>query len=380
MKYIRAIISSLAIVFILILGISFVAKADIFAPTASAPTEDKTVLKTGEEFTVYNNINGDLFCFGQNVAISGIINGDVFCAAENIDLKGIVNGSVRLAGDTVKMSMSARVSRNVSIAANNISIGKSVDLNSDLHAAAQNIVLDGSVGRDFSAIANDVKINGTVGRDVNVKNASLTISNTAAIGGNVFNNTSKSSDINKDAVLGKITSYNTTKSKFASIVKNFFVGYAFWFISLLIISFAVLWLFPKPLVNSVKLANNSPVRVLATGLIVVFIVPILLLIICLTIVGIPLALLLGLIYIITLSMSGPFFAFLVGSKFLPERKLWIRMLLGSTLVLMSYSLPVIGFFVALVVGIFGSGMFATLILERLPEAKHPKSKKTKTIA
>lgn len=370
MNSIRIVCASVVLAIISIFSIGVVA-------SAQSATIDKTVVKKGQNYSITETINGDLYCFGQEVELSGKVNGDVFCAAQKLIVSGDINGSARLAAETIEIS--GQISGNVSTAASSLSIQPNAVLGQDIQSAAQDIVVDGTITRDFSAIAKTVKINGNIGRDISVKNANLTVADTAIVGGNVYNNSSKSPNINKDAILGKINSYNTTKSKFASAAKNFFVGYAFWFISLMIISFAVLWLFPRPLVNSVNLANTKPVRVLATGLIVVFISPLLMLFVALTIVGIPLALLLGLIYIITLAMSGPFFAFLVGSKFLPERKLWVRMLLGSTLVLVSYSLPLIGFFVAIVVGVFGSGMFASIILERLPQAKHPKTQKSKPI-
>lgn len=335
---------------------------------------DKTVVKKGQNYSVDGTINGDLFCFGQDVTITATVNGDVICAGHSLTILGVINGSARFASN--KLSVNGQISGNTSLAANSVSINKSAKLGGDLHAADSQITVDGSVGRDFSAVARSVTINGNIGRDVNVKNANLNIASSASIGGSVYNNSTKPAIIANQASTGDISNYNTNKSKFVSAAKGFLVDHVYWFVSLIIISFAVLWLFPRPLVSAVRLANNTPIRVLATGLVTIFVTPIVLVLLALTVVGIPLALLLFLIYIVVIFMSGPFFAFIVGSKFLPEQSLWVKMLLGSSIVLIAYSLPLAGFLVALVATVFGSGVFVSLIVSRLPHAKQQKSTKT----
>lgn len=366
MSLARTLLGSIILATIILLGVGFSVSAQDITNTSAEQVIDKTVIKKGQNYSINNTINGDLYCFGQDVTISGTINGDVFCAAKSINFSGDVNGSARLAGE--KVNVSGQVSNNASIVASEINIENSASIGGDLNAAAQNIVINGTILRDFTAVAKNVTINGNVGRDVEVKNASLTVSQNALIGGSVTNKSDKKASIVSSAVTGRVDSKNGSSNKL-NVIAGFLLGYVYWFMALMIVSFAVLWLFPKPLVNSVKLANEKPIRVTATGIISVFITPIILFLIALTLIGIPLSILLSLIYIISIFMSGPFFAFLVGSKFLPEQKLWIKMLLGSAIVLIAYSLPVIGFVVAVVASVFGSGMFVSLIVERLPHTK-----------
>ena len=359
-------LASALTVFVLV-GVGSAASAEQSQPSTVI---DKTIFKKGQNYTVDSTINGDLYCLGQDVVISGTINGDVMCAAQNIFFSGTANGSARFAAENVIIM--GKITGNVSAIASNVKIEKQSILGADLQAAASHVLINGIINRDFSAAAKTVTINGQVGRDVDVKNSNLTVSNGATIGGSINNNSTKPANISNDAKTSSVNNYTTNKTKFAKAAKSFLLGYVYWFISFLIISFAIVWLFPKPLINSIKLANQKPLSVAAVGIITIFVAPLVLLILALTIVGIPLAILLALIYAIIIFMSGPFFAFLVGSKFLPEQRLWVRMLLGSSIVLVAYSLPVVGIFMALLVVVFGGGLFTSLIIERLPHAKQHK--------
>lgn len=373
MSLYKSLFAGLAIIILALVGLNFVAFALDTNTPSNGSVIDKTVVKKGANYTINETINGDLFCFGETVTITGTINGDVFCAAQDIIFSGVINGSARFAAENVNIL--GTVSGNVSAAASSLKLENSTTVESDMHVAAQDIVLAGSVARDFSAIAKKVTISGSVGRDVSIKNANLTVAEGATIGGTIHNNSPNAAKIDSTSLTNKVNNYTTNKTKFIDIVKNFLIGYAFWFVSLMLISFVMLWLFPSPLVNSVKNANDKPIATLAIGLITIFVVPVALIIIALTVVGIPLAILLGLIYVLIIFMSGPFFAFFVGSKFLPEQKLWVKMLLGSSLVLISYSLPVIGFAMAVIVTVFGGGMFTSLLIKRLPHVKQVKPAK-----
>ncbi len=333
---------------------------------------DKTALFAGQDIVVDGTINGDLFCAGQNVTVNGTINGDVFCAGQNFTLNGLVNGSARLAGQN--LTINGKVTGNISMAGSTLSISEKGVAGQDVQATGASLIVRGVITRDLATSSQDVVISGVVGRDARIKDESIEITDTAKIGGNLYYQSTAQAQIAPGVVAGTTTQTQPPAQKPVNTAKAFVLGYGYWFAAMLLIAFVVLLLFPRVLDNSVKEANARPGRTIFNGFFAVFLPPVLIVMLCLTLIGIPLAVLLSLIYMIALFMCGPFFAFFVGSKILPEQRAWVRMLLGSSIILIAYALPLVGFLVGFAAVVFGIGMFTEIVMQRLPkELKTTKS-------
>jgi hypothetical protein len=95
--------------------------------------------------------------------------------------------------------------------------------------------------------------------------------------------------------------------------------------------------------------------------------PFLIILLMVTVIGIPLGLLLGLGWLLTLFLAGPFAAYLLGRliwRGQPNR-IWV-MLLGSVILLLAYLVPILGGLVVLAVGIVGTGMILQSLYRHFP--------------
>ena len=121
----------------------------------------------------------------------------------------------------------------------------------------------------------------------------------------------------------------------------------------------------------------KPLKNLLWGLMFLIIAPIVVVLLLITIIGIPLSLILLMIYIIFLYISRIYVGFWVGQYVLKQLKKETRfkvltMALGLMIVLIGINLPIIGIFIHLVILLLGLGAIALTeydIYQKLKEQK-----------
>ena len=96
----------------------------------------------------------------------------------------------------------------------------------------------------------------------------------------------------------------------------------------------------------------------------IVIVPLTLLLLVVSVVGIPLAVIIGLLFGATVLLSTPFVAHLIGTKLFPQRSHPIRSLVGAVLLLLLYVIPIINIITAIIVTVYGTGLVMRVIVQR----------------
>ena len=323
---------------------------------------DSSVSANGNQVNIAGTVNGDLFCTGVDITISGNINGDVICAGQNINISGQVSGDVIALANNFTLSSS--VNGSVTLLSSNTTISQNARITQDFRSAGSNITVDGLIGRDVTIDAMKAVVGATIGRDLKGQFGSLTLSPTADIRGNV---TYKSnSDIireNNSKVAGEVSKSSAANSSFmAPDFATLAFGFVLFFISLLIVSMSTVFLFPGLYIRASKQINEQIGRTSVYGLLNLIVVPLVLIIISLTFLGIPLAGLILAIWAVTLMLSGPVFAYFVGSRLARKsKKPAFKMLIGSIVILSLYAVPVVNIIVATIVGVVGSGAIIGII-------------------
>jgi Kef-type K+ transport system membrane component KefB len=136
---------------------------------------------------------------------------------------------------------------------------------------------------------------------------------------------------------------------------------------MLLVSLAVTLIMPRLLQRSTDNVLAKPLLAPVIGIAVHVVVPIALILLAMTVVGIPLAILLGLVWIVILMLSGPFFAYLLGRLIIRDsRRPMMIMLVGATVLLLLYFVPLLGVIALLGAFWYGTGMLALEIAERFP--------------
>ena len=345
----------------------------VYAPSAKAQQvrsqDNLTVAKTetinsalvanGSTINIEGNIDGDLYCFGSQVVISGRINGDVFCMAQSISVSGRVSGSVRLLA--TDLNISGSVGNDGLLIAQNFILTDKSSIGRDLTLSTTGARINGSVGRDLTAMAQFLELGGYVGRNVSGRIMKLTINPTADIRGDIrYTGNVDALRLSGSKVSGAIVRTPIAPMPaYGGGILNLFLGYLGFVASLLLVSMASIWALPKFFSNTNKEIESSLAKTSLYGLANLFLVPLVLIFLAITLVGLPLAALIAVAWVLALILCGPVAAYYVGTKILKGKKSgkneYLVMLVGSALVLALYLVPVVNLLVGIAVGVVGSG-------------------------
>lgn len=333
---------------------------------------DSSFYAAGRTLDISGTINGDLFCAGQNITISANVKGDVICAGQNIRVSGNVDGDARVVGQTVEISGS--ITRNVSAAGQTVTLESTGKVGQDMSATSGDVNINGAVGRDALLNGKNVNVDGTIGRDVRANDSQLSLGASAKVGGKIDYTSANEANINPSAkVNGKVTRTQPPAHAHHYGVPYVasFVWALYMFLSLLLLSVVLALLFPRAFHATTEQGVKHPGRSALTGVIAFVAAPFVFIALMLTVVGIPLALLFGLAWLLTLLLSGPFFAYFVGRLILTESKMpALIMLVGAAIVLALYIVPIIGPVLAVIALILGNGMILTEAFARVPKPTH----------
>ena len=333
-------------------GVAFAAGND----SVVSGTTDHTVYKAGASVTITGTVNGDIFCAGQTVTIDAVVNGDVICAGQSVTVNGTVNGNVRVAGQTVNIG--AKVNRNASLAAQDAALQSNATISSDLGIAAQTATIDGQVGRDVNSVANTLALNSSVGRNVEANAQKLELGNAGRLVGNLtYTSPRLVKESNGATIAGKVTYHQSAPSHPGHRIAHLWVLRSFYVdLALLVASMVLVALAPQVFGRWNKTARAKPWQALLAGFVAMFVVPALVIALALTIVGIPLAGVVVLAWILALFLSAPITAFYLGSLILKqEKRAPLVMLVGAVVLALICLVPILGGIVTVVAMWFGAG-------------------------
>lgn len=364
MKRKKLIALSLSLVAVFIVAFSGVASAQNVktgerVSVSAGETVDSALFMGGNTINIAGTVNGDVYCAGQNVTISGTVNGDVLCVGQTITISGQVEGNVRLASQTVIIGGS--VGRSATVATQSLVVEKEGIIQRDLVGGSQSATIDGTISRDVTMGAASLVIAGQIGRDVTGEVETLSVNAPGQIRGDLRYSSNNSPSIGAGGqVEGAITRTPIERSgdnRVRSPYVMSFSSYVYVFVTMLIMALVLVLLFPSVLKETSLRALTSPGRVALTGLIGVIVAPVLIITLIISVIGLPLGILAMLVWIVMAILSGPVVGFLVGRLLLKnEKRPVVIMLLGATVLLLLYFIPILGFFVALAVYVYGIGM------------------------
>ena len=115
------------------------------------------------------------------------------------------------------------------------------------------------------------------------------------------------------------------------------------------------------------------------GVLGAILTPILVVMLFISVIGIPLAILTLLVWFVVMLLTTPFAGYMLGHLIMPKSKQPFGiMALGTGILVVTYFIPIIGFFTLLAAYLFGMGMILTRgkqLLERSKVVLKPKTKK-----
>jgi cytoskeletal protein CcmA (bactofilin family) len=304
------------------------------AVVAPGETLNDDLFATGQTVTVAGQVTGDVFAAGQTVVVTGTVAGDLIAAAQQVVVDGTVNGDVRAAGAVV--TINGQVGRSVTSLAQQVNVSSSARLGGSLVAAGGTISAFGPVGRGITAGAGTLQLGGPVGGDVLAWAETLSLGPNTRIAGDLEYRSEREVAVSGGVVGGRVQFTPIEREERQEPLLNGLLSFGslVWLVGTAILGAVAVTLAPRAAARVVEAGRQQPLQSFGLGLLALFAVPLAALLVAVTMVGLPLAVVVGGLWAVGLMLAKPALGLLVGT----ELARWAR----------RGQLPVLG---ALVVGL-----------------------------
>jgi len=322
-------------------------------------TIDGTLFISGQRVKIDGDVKGDIICAGQTVEINGRVDGDIICGGQTITINSAVNGNIRVGGQTINID--GQVIRNVDAFGQTITSNASVQR--EFYAAGQTLQLNGVIDGNVQGSAQAANITAKIGKNVNLTVQDLTISPNAKINGNLSYTSSKSGNIAGGSVAGKVdhTVIQEQPQQYREITGSKITGDIISGMIHLLIGLLIIALWPVPITNARRIMMTHAGRSLGIGALLLFITPVVIIAVAVTIIGIPIAILLAIAYGIAIFVSRILVAIVIGRELLDnywktkkDSLVWAA-IIGIIISWIIFAIPVIGGIASFIAILWGLG-------------------------
>jgi hypothetical protein len=283
-------------------------------PIAAAPVPAKNAYLHDRSVLVETETTGDLLAAGWSVTANAPVRADALLAGMSVNVLAPVEGDLRAAGQDV--AVDAYVGGEAMLAGRNVSLTAEADVTGDLAAYGDTVTVNGSVGGDLHVRAAKIVLNGTVAGNADLEaTESLVLGPDARVDGGLDYRAPKGQTFRGQvADVSYLGAVEDGRGKAADWRSDRTPGRRFgdWFggaVAMLVLA-AVAFLISKR--GTAKVAETGGRRFWSSvglGLAVMVGVPVVIVVLAVTIIGLPLALLVLLAYLafllVTFALTGP---------------------------------------------------------------------------
>ena len=333
-----------------------------FVNVAVNETVDDTLLASGNTLRVEGVVNGDLLAFGRTVEVRGTVKGDLVSFAKRTVVNGTVEGSIY--NFSQSLDLGGHVGHSLYGWAQSLRVDNQGHVGDGIVAGAGDVSLEGEVKRSVSVATSNADVSGSIGRDLNLAGGSLTMTDTARVGGNLSARVHQPNDVHiadGATIVGKRDiQVQARKSRFAR--PRFYFHQAVWLAAAMLVGWLGLSLFPGFFQASTE-AVSSGWRSLGLGFGVLAGAPVAIVVVAVTLVGIPVSLMLLALYLAAIYLAKVWVGAFLGRMLLKpagatKRDWLLGLLLGLLILTIVGFIPYLGGLVRFGVVCLGLGAFA----------------------
>ncbi len=331
----------------------------------------------GSSITIDGTVNGDVFAAGQSITINGQVNGGITLAAQIINVNGNVTGGARLAAQSIMVSGS--IGRDLMAAGATLTVSSRGSIGTDLYIGASSAQIDGRVGRDVRGNIDTLTLTDGVGRNVDITVTNLTIASTANISGDVTYQSNNEARIASGAKIGGTVRREAPVQRpgfqpIAAGLVGIVIGKILGDLMIFLIGLVRILLF-APFIGALTVSlRTAPWECLGWGALILFATPIAIILLLITVIGIPLGLIVAMLYAIAIYLAQIPVALVIGWLILrPGSPLASRgfmigaFALGQLLLLLIRLVPFVSWLFTLFIVLFGLGTLVTAIRKGYPK-------------
>lgn len=318
----------------------------------------------GNNIVVDYNINGSSLIGGNDVIISSSIDGASLIGANNLTYNASSEYALILANN-ISFTGSAK---DAFMFANTVNINANSKITRDIIIYANTVNIEGDFARNVTINANTIKINNAqFGGKVKLTAKNIEIEDNVMSSSELSYNEEANTNISQIANLGVVNTFKSELGIEPTIIEKIYSNASI-LISLLIVFTALFYIIPV-LFNKINKDTKDIVKHMGYGLVSLIILPIIAVILCLTVFGMPLGLLILAIYIILLLISIIPTGYIVGNiiwnKFIKTKKRkYIMGIMGTTIVYILCQIPYIGGIVVFLTILLGMGSIIELFFHK----------------
>jgi cytoskeletal protein CcmA (bactofilin family) len=309
-------------------------------------------------------IKGDFFSASYRLVQNGIVEGSVIAVAKDIDISGQVNGSV--SGWAENINVNGKVNRNLIGFCSALNIKPDADIGGDVTALCGELTLDGKIGKGLRGSVGTIIISGIVNGDVSVKADKIILMPTAQILGDFKYKSPKQAKIESGASVTGQTLWTKEEAKKEKKPKDVFtlksiITEILFLLALMITGIVLTLIFKKRAYQAKRAVTASFLKSLGWGFVFMVCIPIAIIILIVTILGIPIAIISLFAYAVLVYIAKIPVGTALGEKIIKafgkqgEPSLIPSMLLGLIVLTILLNIPYLEWLIYFIVLITGFG-------------------------
>ena len=273
------------------------------------------VLATGGHVEAGGRVGGNVSALGGKVTLDAAVVGEVLTMGGRVRVDNRIEGDLKLAGGWVENA--AQVGGNVMIAGGKVVLAGNSDIKGNAWAVGGRVEIDGAIGGDLRAAGRHVLIAGEVLGNVHVDGLRVRVLPSARIHGNLTYRSPRQADIHADAAIQGDVTFIQSEGP------THMVGFAFAavggavilvLVALVALGAVQVLVIPGLSFAAARLGTAEPWKALGLGFAILVAAPVAAVILMWTVVGIPLGLVLGAVYLVTMALGFTVSAIAVGRK------------------------------------------------------------------
>src|ERR1700734_1840009 len=335
--------------------------------TLRAGEEVKTDLFVFADHSQINgDVDGDLIVWSRSITVNGHVKGDILGFGQELSVNGPVDGNVRAFAQTITINNS--VGKNGMVWGGEVNLREAANIGGSLTLGTGDAELNGHVAGALLGLGGNIDINGFQGQDVVLNAQTLSIGPNAEIKGHTKFEGNREADVSPSAKLGSPVEFTLKKRRSE---KDYSSGRFYWHQTLLwgasfVFGLVLLLLAPGFFLDAERACKKAP-QSIGLGILFFFATPIAAIIVCITIVGLPVGISTFFLWLIAIYSAQVYVGSWLGERLLGEGvgvgAALGRLALGLLILRAVHMLPYIGGWIRFVVMVWGMGAM-TLALYR----------------
>ncbi len=338
-------------------------------------TIDGNLYFSSQNVVVNGNITGDLIGVAQSIEVTGRIEGDILAIAQNIDLDGEILGNARVL--TNNLTVTGLIKKNLNYVGSALFIGPEANIGWDALIASMDTDIRGKITGNLTGLVSNFNFNGTVDKNILLRTdptqkniSNLNIGDQAIIGGDFVYYSTQAANISPQA---KITgeSFQRELADKQKTGLSLIWKFLYSIFSAILVGLILVNLFNKQTQSLTKLMADKPNWILLWGLGFVILLPIFLIILMVTVIGIPLALILSAGWLIVLYLAKILTAIFIGQQIIKRglkqqknKHVW-ELIFGVIITWSLFLIPLIGSYLSMLAILWGAGTVSLYLKQRL---------------